>query len=147
MTIKAKRRKIPIRDAMVQGFLPNPYEIQSSDKGRYIDADFGNVLPSDIGKAVKLVGDVLYMETVEQAENRRRTGYSRGRILMKAVVETEGFQVYLSGIQRAVIWDCLYGARASGRYSGQPERQKAIEQVMDKMRIIDNPNLPPGKRR
>lgn len=62
----------PIHQRMERGMLSDPYELTPEDVGKYIDQDFGQVQPSDVGRQLHLRGEILQMESMEQAETRRR---------------------------------------------------------------------------
>jgi len=71
---KTKSVQKPILTAMMKKELPNPYEIQPGDIGRFIDSpdgSFGRVQKSDVGRQVMLRGDLIYMETLEQMLRRK----------------------------------------------------------------------------
>ena len=52
------------------------------------------------------------------------------------ISENASITVTLSGRKRNLIWQALYSKRAEGGYSDRHEDAKALEEIMDSMRII-----------
>jgi hypothetical protein len=66
---------ISIKQMMVKGLLPNPYEITMQDVLEHNRLDFGGsfgfVIKCDVGKRVFLTGGIIQMENDEQVAIRR----------------------------------------------------------------------------
>jgi len=138
----------PLADRIRHGELPNGYELQPKDVGKWLEWNFGNVVPVDVGKLIviddsghlTMENDEQMMENDEQMKRRKQTG--KQRLIQKALPESEGIQVYLSGEERNVVWDAIYGSRASGRYGNDIHRIEVAEKVQDKMRITNTYSRP-----
>lgn len=74
--ISEEMRPCPQCGSKEKAKLPNPYEIQKSDIGRLIDwSGFGTVKEFDVGKRLKLIKGILYMENEEQVAKRKGKGW------------------------------------------------------------------------
>lgn len=125
----------PIADRIRKGELPNGYELQPKDIGKWLEWNFGNVTSNDVGKLIVIDdGGYFTIENDEQMKRRKATG--KPRLIQKPLSLTEGIQAYLSGEERGVIWDSLYGSRAAGRYGNDIHKLEVVDKIMDKMRIV-----------
>lgn len=71
------------------------------------------------------------------------------RNIVKALPDNASVKVQLNGRKRNLIWQALYGKRATGAYRDNPKDAYLVEQIMASMRIIDqrHPVETPEKER
>lgn len=84
--------------------------------------------------------------SIKEAIRGLKTEYSRrlgipvskieALIRKPPISEAASITVTLNGRKRNIIWQALYSKRAQGGYSDRPEDAKALEEIMDSMRII-----------